>query len=379
MNLAATFPLVLFIYLFIRHIKKPLLALFFFSLLTVILHAIAHLSINNSGFLNLAVVLFVHATPIYLLAGPSFYLFIRLSINGKNISPRDSIHLIPFIIQLVAITPYIATPLSEKINIVQSIINNPVLQKSLDVNLFFSPGFAYFMRSSLFIIYLVFGLFVIAKAQRNNSSRDLSRVNSLKRISWLMILLTVTYSAHILLVANGDDYRNWVINSVIFFDFILFTILFAELSRHPELIYNSKMLRRGYLRESPFLMTQKKENQLPEDIFQAIDSKITAIVKEKKFFANPHNNFDSFARALGQSKYHIRSYLKMKDASFMDLKNKNRIQIAKELLESRRHYKIEYVAHKSGFESLSNFFKIFKRTLKCTPDEYRKMIHAARA
>jgi len=63
----------------------------------------------------------------------------------------------------------------------------------------------------------------------------------------------------------------------------------------------------------------------------------------------------------------------------MDLKNKNRIQIANELLASRRHYKIEYVAHKSGFESLSNFFKIFKRPLNCTPDEYSKMIHATRA
>jgi AraC-like DNA-binding protein len=379
MNLAATFPLVLFIYLFIRHIKKPLLALFYLSLFTILLHAVAHLSINNTGFLNVAVVLFVHATPIYLLAGPSFYLFIRLSIKGQNIRWTDSIHLIPFIIQLIAITPYILTPLSEKVNIVQSIISNPALQRSLDVNLFFSTGFAYFLRSALFVFYLIFGLVVIAKAEKSKNSKDISRINSLKRISWLMIFLTVAYSVHIILVANGDDYRNWMINSVIFIDFILFTILFAELSRHPELIYNSRMLRRGYLKESPFVLAPKKENQLPEEIFRAIDSKIASLVKEKKFFANPHSNFDSFARAIGQSKYHIRSYLKMKDASFMDLKNKNRIQIAKELLESRRHYKIEYVAHKSGFDSLSNFFKIFKRTLKCTPDEYRKMIHAARA
>ncbi len=62
----------------------------------------------------------------------------------------------------------------------------------------------------------------------------------------------------------------------------------------------------------------------------------------------------------------------------MAMKNQSRIQMAQELLKSQRHYKIEYIAQKSGFDSLSNFFKIFKKSNNCTPDEYRKMMLASR-
>lgn len=378
MNLAAIFPITLFIYLFVRNIKKPLLAFFYLSLLIIILHAIAHLSINNHGFLYVAVALFVHATPLYLLAGPSYFMFIRYSLHNHKIKWTDGLHLIPFFIQLVAITPYLLTPLDEKLIIVQNIINEPTLQKTMSFNLFFSTEFGYFLRSVHFLTYLIFSLNLIRKEEGKTNIAERKRFESLKRISWVLIFLILVYSIHIILVAYGDNYRDWLINLAILTDFILFTVLFAELARHPELLYNSKKLRRGYLKESPFISAEKHQEQLPKEIYQAIDAKIHTLTRDKKFFSNPQSNFDSFARAIGQSKYHIRSYLKMKKTSFMTLKNQSRIEMAKELLKSQRHYKIEYIAQKSGFDSLSNFFKIFKKSITCTPDEYRKMMHASR-
>lgn len=377
LNTAAFFPIVLFIYLFFRHLKNPPLAFFFFTLFTLILHAIAHLSINNQGFLYVAVILFVHATPLYLLAGPSFYLFIRSSLYQKKINWRDSIHIIPALIQLVAIVPYIFVPISEKLEIVQSIIANPMIQKSLTFNWLFSTEFVYFFRSLHFIVYLISGLMLIHKTESILDFQEQKRLKSLKRISWILISLTFVYSVHIILVAYGNNYRDWLINTAIACDFFLFTLLFVELSKHPELLYNSDILRRRYLKASPFLANDTRENLLPPEIALEIESSINKLIREKKFFSNSQSNFDSFARAIGQSKYHIRSFLKSQNTSFMVLKNLHRIEIAKELLEAKRYYKIEYIAHKSGFDSLSNFFKLFKNTVECTPDEYRKTKRAS--
>lgn len=361
------------------NLKNPLLAFFFFCLFALFLHAIAHLSINNQGFLYVAVILFVHATPFYLLAGPSFYLFIRLSLYQKKINWRDSFHVIPALIQLVAIAPYIIRPMSEKLQIVQSIIDNPMIQKSLTFNWLFSTEFGYFFRSLHFIIYLIFALLLIYKTEKRSNFQEQKRLKSLKIISWLLILLTFVYSIHIVLVAYGNNYRDWLINTAIALDFILFTFLFIELSKHPELLYNLSLLRRRYLKGSPFLTNPKRDDLLPPEIALKIESSFNRLIREKKFFSNPRSNFDSFARAIGQSKYHIRSYLKSQNTSFMVLKNLHRIELAKELLEANRYYKIEYIAHKSDFDSLSNFFKLFKNIVQCTPDEYRKTKRASNA
>ena len=377
MNLAAIFPITLLIYLFFKNIKRPLLAFFYLILLTIVIHAIAHLSINNQGFLHIAVALFVHATPLYLLAGPSYFLFIRYSIGNKPIHWLDGLHLVPFVVQLISITPYLIIPIDEKLIIVQNIINDPTLQKTMSFNLLFSTEFGYFFRSIHFLCYLIFGLILIRKEEGTSAIAQKSLI-ALKRISWVLISLILVYSIHITLVAYGDNYRNWLINLAILTDFILFTILFIELAQYPELLYDSKKLRRGYLKESPFINAKQSQEQLPKEIYQAIETKIHSLSVDKKFFGNPQSNFDSFARAIGHSKYHIRSFLKMKNTSFMAMKNQSRIQMAQELLKSQRHYKIEYIAQKSGFDSLSNFFKIFKKSNNCTPDEYRKMMLASR-
>ncbi|MDG1063943.1 MAG: helix-turn-helix domain-containing protein [Flavobacteriaceae bacterium] len=224
-----------------------------------------------------------------------------------------------------------------------------------------------------FIAYSAYSLFIITQAKTQRGFNDEKRLKSLFRISVLLIALTLVYSIHIVLIAYGDQDRNSVIDLVVIVDFLLFTILFIELVRHPELLHNSKLLSKKHLKTSPFVMAEDTQDLIPKEIFNLIDQKIEALVDKKKFFAKSKSNFDLFSRAIGHSKYHIRSYLKIKTTSFMALKNKCRIQMAQDLLLSENRYTIEYIAQKSGFDSLPNFFKIFKKSNNCTPDEYRKM------
>ncbi len=283
MNLAAIFPITLLIYLFFKNIKSPLLAFFYLTLLTIVIHAIAHLSINNQGFFDIAVALFVHATPLYLLAGPSYFLFIRYSIGNKPIHWLDGLHLVPFVVQLISITPYLIIPIDEKLIIVQNIINDPTLQKTMSFNLLFSTEFAYFFRSIHFLSYLIFGLILIRKEEGTSAIAQKSLI-ALKRISWVLISLIFVYSIHITLVAYGDNYRNWLINLAILTDFILFTILFIELARYPELLYDSKKLSRGYLKESPFINAEQSKEQLPKEIYRSYRNENPFSFRRQKVF-----------------------------------------------------------------------------------------------
>ncbi|TGA97364.1 AraC family transcriptional regulator [Sporolactobacillus shoreae] len=67
------------------------------------------------------------------------------------------------------------------------------------------------------------------------------------------------------------------------------------------------------------------------------------------------------------------NFKKVTGTSFIDYRNKVRIQAAKELLESTA-YTIIIVAQRVGFEDLSNFDRTFKRIEGVSPLSYRKTI-----
>ena len=54
----------------------------------------------------------------------------------------------------------------------------------------------------------------------------------------------------------------------------------------------------------------------------------------------------------------------------MKLKNEIRVEEAIKYLESANRFKLDYIAKKSGFNSPSNFYKIFKTMTGYTPSEY---------
>ena len=74
--------------------------------------------------------------------------------------------------------------------------------------------------------------------------------------------------------------------------------------------------------------------------------------------------------------YFSRLFSQYTGKSFNDFLNEHRVKKALMLLSNRR-ISIQDVAVNSGFQSISNFNKVFKKHVGCSPNEYRR-IHAIR-
>ena len=130
-------------YVFIKNIKLTFLS---FSLVIFSIYAIAHFKVNSGGYSILKKFSYNHFTPLHLLAGPSYYYFIRTSLDPKyRFSYKSLLHLLPFIIQVIGIIPYTLTPWDDKYILVNKIFLNPEIQNELNTNTFFSSIFNYFL------------------------------------------------------------------------------------------------------------------------------------------------------------------------------------------------------------------------------------------
>ncbi len=82
---------------------------------------------------------------------------------------------------------------------------------------------------------------------------------------------------------------------------------------------------------------------------------------------------EKVAYLAGYSKYHFtRLFKQYSDTTFYDYLCHKRIRIAEELLINPS-MNITEIALRSGFPSISTFNRMFKKTKKCTPTEYRKL------
>tara|TARA_B110000208_G_C11794628_1_gene438982 strand:+ start:3495 stop:4604 length:1110 start_codon:yes stop_codon:yes gene_type:complete len=352
-------------YIFIKNHNHRTIKFLSTTISIFLIYAIAHNAVNSEGYNILKTILFNHFTPIYLIAGPSFYFFIKTSIdNNFNFKKRDLIHLIPFIIQFIGICEYMVIPWVEKIDLVTNFYLNPEAQSGIETNIFFASETNYAIRFFHLMAYFSFSFFTLIKKENSGM------IKTLKRVTLILVSILILYYIHILLIITKGVYNTLLIKSIITLDVILLFVLILEFLGSPELYLNSKKIRTKYLKESPYI---KKTDviSIDETDKKELKKRIKELKRDSSFFLNSKNNFRNFATIISYPDHIIREYLKSKNTSFIDIKNKVRLSVAKNILnETKLTYNLDYIAEKSGFNSRSNFFTIFKKYEKCTPREY---------
>jgi len=359
------FTLIFCIYIFIKNIKNLKIKLLSATLLLFVIYAIAHKAVNTQGYTILKTVLFNHFTPFYLLAGPSFYFFIKSATNNDfKFKKKHLIHLIPFSIQCIAIHEYIMIPWETKIKLVNSFYLTPENQSDLKVSIFFSSETNYILRFFHLTAYLTTSMILLKKV------KNVTNIKRLKKITLITFSVVILYYVHILLIITNGIYNTLLIKIIINIDIFLLFMLILEFIKAPELYLSLKKINKSYLKESPFSKTSNKK-LINEDDRKKIALKIEEIKTNKHFFINPKNSFRDFASFINLPDHIIRAYLKSENTSYIDIKNKVRLSHAKKILEETRlTYNLNYIAEKTGFNSRSNFYSIFKKYEKCTPREY---------
>lgn len=364
------------LYVFVKNIKNYQLLFLSITLLSFSTYAIAHLAVNSEGYSFLKTLLYNHLTPFYLLAGPCYYFFIKTSLDPEfKLSFKNTIHFVPFAIQLVGIIPYSLMPWEEKYNLVNSLYYNPELQNKLNTNAFFSPLFNYFFRLFHLLFYIIWAMILLKKDKTQALSRNSKKIKTFFNISLIFIAIIVFYYLHIGLILYEGTYSSTNVNSIIYIDLFLLILLLTQFIKHPELYIHKSKIKPSYLVTSPFVKQSysTKNSTIPKEDIEIIKDRIQELIRDKTFFLDPKNNFKVFSNQIRYPDYIIRLYLKSQGSSYIDIKNTVRLTVAKELLnKTQLMYNLDYIAEKSGFNSRSNFYTIFKKYEKCTPREYLK-------
>ena len=255
-------------------------------------------------------------------------------------------------------------PWETKMKLVNNFYLIPENQSGLKVSIFVSSETNYILRFFHLTGYLTTSMIIL------NKEKSVNNIKRLKKITFITFSVIVLYYVHILLIITNGNYNSLLIKIIINIDMLLLFLLIIQFIKAPELYLSLKKINKSYLSESPFSKTQNKIliNEVDK---KQIALKIEEIKNNKQFFINPYNSFRDFTSFINFPDHIIRAYLKSENTSYMDIKNKVRLSHAKKILEeSKLKYNLNYIAEKTGFNSRSNFYSIFKKYEKCTPREY---------
>ncbi|WP_088323670.1 hypothetical protein [Polaribacter tangerinus] len=274
-------------YILIKNIQKPRLILLGTSLVIVSIYAISHYTVNHSGYEIIKVILYNHFTPFYLIIGPSFYFFIKLTLfNKKRLKKIHLLHLLPAIIQTFAIGAYMFWPWEEKYELVNAIYTTPANQAHEGVNSFFTPQFNHGFRLAHVIFYVSAAIYVLLKYKKTSVATERKKIRTLLLISYLFLCSVILYALHITFIIITSIYSSLFIDIIIYLDVLLLALLAIQFVNHPELYINSKKINNSYLDNSPFFRKKKSKiiQELTESEINKITEKLNELLQNELFF-----------------------------------------------------------------------------------------------
>ncbi|GAB1415188.1 hypothetical protein MASR2M117_05940 [Paludibacter sp.] len=157
--------------------------------------------------------------PIFFLCGPLFYFFIRGVVDEKyEFSDRDLIHLLPFLINLIILLPYLFQPYDIKLSLAENSLGN--LHFFMNTVFVFSPTWINTQfRIFVIIAYAIWSLIIIRRSYKRKIS-NFQGVFRKKYISNYRWLTAITYSFIVLnilhfgltLYFRPDTNRGYMLN-----------------------------------------------------------------------------------------------------------------------------------------------------------------------
>ncbi|MCX6121810.1 MAG: helix-turn-helix domain-containing protein [Ignavibacteriales bacterium] len=303
--------------------------------------------------------LFYLGVPIYFLAGPTFYFYIKsLAYSDFNLNKRHIIHALPFILTVIYFT---GTFHIHSVETKQALLAN---------HAFLSQSFWRYYNIAVHIhilIYNITSLFIL-KNYRAKIRQEYSSIQNIN-LSWLSVVLYGFLIAWCTSVFNFIS-RVLVLNISTSIDlinflafFIFYNYIFFKALIHPTIFsgveeesrqktpYLSKSVEKQYLNR----LSQYMESEKPY-----LDPNITLIDLSRKILI-PHRSLSEIINnTLGQNYY--------------DFINTYRIKESQRLLSdtATQRKTILEILYEVGFNTKSSFNQAFKKHTGTTPTEYKR-------
>jgi len=356
-------------------------------------YALAHYWLAIEFNATLSAIVFNHFTPLYLLVGPMLYFYVRGVLADDFVwKNTDWFHLVPALIQLLAISPYLFTvSFSEKMTLIQELTRNSDEVLSMRFNMFFST-----LQNSLFrflsvIVYWLISFSLIFQflfKSRSSITYNLQRSVVMRWLLYLHIsflILTTLYAVFLYRFDAELDFLNsqasYTLQTAIAF-FIIVNNL--SLLLFPELLFGiirTRSLRSLNVIASDLPLSLKEnetqENVLPfknHDYFLELGNRLKDYMEESHPYLSKNFNLSEAARSLNVPQHHLTLCIReIYDDNFSGFRNSYRIRHAQAILKdpSNASKTIDAIADETGFSSRTSFYKAFDRITGISPNEYR--------
>ena len=211
---------------------------------------------------------------------------------------------------------------------------------------------AYVISLIHMLVYLIAGLRIVMKNVTNTALfRDL-------RHNWTFQILTSLFLIWVGFFLQAFVYNiSWYVVITLMEVVVFFAITYLAMTNMGEV---SKRFGANGQSDSSLLELAHLAN---------------GILDEEKLYLNSNLTLDILAKKVGTSRHELSNALNNAlKRSFPELLNEIRIDHSKNILleDKTRAMSIEAIAYESGFNSLSTFYKNFKKNTGITPAEFRE-------
>ncbi len=334
---------------------------------------------------ELAAIFFNHFTPFYLIVGPLLYFYVKGVLSDEFfLKKTDFIHLIPGIIQLVAVAPYTFTvPFEVKVEMLQGLVENPTLASQIRFNWIFTNEQNALIRLSLLLGYILAAARLLYKhLQKSNIpiSIILQRSVVLRWLIYLHISTLILISFYIFFLFSFSKNSGFIDTQLAATIETLLAVFIVinnlSLLLFPELLFGIPIFRRA---DSIEVVLDTPDNRASvrfkdEAYFQDLGNRFMSYMEAEKPYLSKSFNLGQAAQSLEVPQHHLTLCIReVYDDNFSGIRNTFRVKYAYSLLKSSTHSQktIDAISDESGFSSRTSFYKAFDREFGMSPGDLR--------
>ena len=331
---------------------------------------------------------------IYVLAPQITYLYVRgLLKDESKFKPQNYWHLLPAFTQLLLSIPYIMSSRETKLKYVRELTGANNFLNNAPFN--GVPNVYYF--ALVFVGIVIYSLLMIKETNKAKLNRKDPHQSEI--YSWAQFVFISSFAMAILMIINftvkfsgqNSNFHLTAFGPFLWLRLLLFSVVLYKIIFSKRLLWGLPNFRKDSLSISKQLITisdlafteaetdvvdQEESDKIiltasQIDQYQLVLSHF--FETQSHVFTETEFNLTHLAFYTKIPKHHWAYYFQYhSEMSFVELRNKNRIEFAKNIMKlpAFRNRTIEAIGSASGFGSRITFINAFKKFESITPNEY---------
>ena len=341
-------------------------------LFSINLYYLSHLFWVVFQDIPLSLIFVNHFTPVYFLTGPVLYFYVKSILEGGyRFKKEHLLHLIPFLIQLIAISGYVFSPLDQKAELLKVLLEDPQNALNLQFNFFFRPSGNFAFRLLSVFIYIGLSAYILFanRHQFKSYRRTFLWLGSLL-LSFVFLLLSYT----VLIAEVFSDPTSlfyMVTGNLSLFSLISIGLISFLPLLFPHIIYGKALIKEMDTKYKK--QNKKRLEALPNKKMLDLYNKIDVFFKDKEPYLERSFTLPQLAKEMGAPVHHVqKAFKEVGKTTFVEYKTKFKIRWSKKALFDPlfKNDTIDSVGMCAGFNSKSQFYAAFRKFEKMTPREY---------